>query len=562
LTTTFKFLDLVWWFMKFTVIIGGAAGEGVAQAAETFGKAMTRIGFYVFNYRDYPSLIRGGHNFNVVTFSSKRVNIHEETADVIIALNEETIKIHSKKLKNGGIIFHEKGLKAKGGFGIDTEGILGEIKCQNIIRNSIFLGAAMKYFDLGLDEINKVFREEYGKYLGPNIMASKRGYDEYRGRRKKVGRGAKGKKYFLTGNNGVGLGALKAGLDIYIAYPMTPATPVLHFLAEKQIQQDILVTQMENEIGVISAALGASYTGAKAMVGTSGGGFALMAETMSMQGISEIPLTVYLAQRTAPGTGVATYSTQGDLKFALNVGHGDFPKVVVAPGDAMESYQRTVEAIYLSEKYRLLSIILGDKHVGESNFTSDKIPRIKEMSARNIAKSVKGLKIYEMRGDGMSQRGIPGRGVLIRGTSYEHDEYGNTTEDPEIVKRMNEKRFRKWEKAKREIMTMEPLKVYGKGKTTIIGWGSTKGVIIDTIGMLENTRFVQICYLSPFPAKQLERIIRNSGKVILVENNVIGQLGDVISEQTGFRIKNRVLKYDSRPMTVEWLLPRIRRFLA
>ncbi len=413
---------------------------------------------------------------------------------------------------------------------------------------------------LGLEELNKIFKEKFGKYLGQNIMAAKRGYDEYIGKRINIGRGRKGRRYFITGNQAIGLGAIKAGLDIYVAYPMTPATPVLHFLAAKQKQHDILVMQMENEIAVINTALGASYTGAKAMVGTSGGGFALMAETMSMQGMSEIPLTVYLSQRTAPATGVPTYTTQGDLKFALNVGHGDFPRIVVAPGDAMECYKMTADVIYLAEKYRILSIIIGDKHVGESHFTHNKIPRTKP-AIRNITNPKKDFKIYELTKNGISPRSVPGKGVPIRGTSYEHDEYGFTTEDPEMTKKMNDKRWRKWEEVKKEVMKMEPYSIYGKGKITIVGWGSTKGAIMDCLKELKGVKFLKINYISPFPDKQVKRILEKSEEVILVENNVRGQLGEVIAEKTGYFIKKKILKYDSRPMDRDWLLPRIRRLI-
>ncbi len=547
--------------MDYTVIVGGRAGDGVAQAAETLGKTLTRLGFYVFNYRDYPSLIRGGHNFNVISFSKDPINSHREKTDVIIALNQETIKLHSKKLKKDGIILCEKGINAKKSVQIDSEKILEEIKAPKIIRSSIFLGVLMKYFGHDLKPLNKIFSERHGKFLGLNMMASKRGYDELKGKVKKIGKGRKGKRYFLTGNQGISLGSIKAGLDMYIAYPMTPATPVLHFLAQKQIKHDMLVMQMENEIAVVNAALGASFTGAKAMVGTSGGGFALMGETLSMQGIAETPLTVYLSQRTAPGTGVPTYSTQGDLKFALNVGHGDFPRVVVAPGDAAESYKRTAEAIYLAEKYRLLSIIISDKHIGESHYTFDNIPKLKKVDIRNIIKPKKDFKIYKLTKNGMSPRSVPQMGEFVRATSYEHDEHGYTIEDPEMTKKMNDKRYRKWKFAEKEIMKMEPLTIYGKGRTTIISWGSTKGAILDTMRDLRNVKFVQINYISPFPSKQISKILKSSKKVILVENNVTGQLGDVIAEKTGFMIKNKVLKYDSRPLTKDWLLPKLRRLV-
>ena len=316
--------------------------------------------------------------------------------------------------------------------------------------------------------------------------------------------------------------------------------------------------QLENEIAVINAALGASYAGAMTMVGTSGGGFALMGEAMSLQGMSEVPLVVYLAQRTSPSTGIPTYSTQGDLKFALNVGHGEFPRVVVAPGDAKESFYRTMEAFYLAYKYRILSIIISDKHLAESYYSFDDFekPRVKP-SRFIVAKPSKDYKSYKITKTGISVRAVPGQGPVVRATSYEHDEYGYTKEDAKWAVKMNDKRFRKVEYLKREIDKLEPIKIYGKGKNLIIGWGSTKGAILDALSSLKDFRYMQISYIKPFPARQVKREIEKSKSIVLVENNVTGLLGDVIAEQTGYLIKNKILKYDARPFSPSYIIKKL-----
>jgi 2-oxoglutarate ferredoxin oxidoreductase subunit alpha len=338
-------------------------------------------------------------------------------------------------------------------------------------------------------------------------------------------------------------------LDAYFAYPMTPATPVLHFLASKQAEHNITVVQPENEIAVVNASLGANYAGAMSMVGTSGGGFALMVEALSLQGMSEIPLVVYLASRPAPSTGVPTYTGQGDLKFAVNAGHGEFPRVVVAPGDAKEAFYRTMEALYLAYKYRTLSIILGDKHVGESNYTFDDFQAATVKPDKFLIKPSADYKSYALTDTGVSPRAVPGYGVPVLATSYEHDEYGHTREEAEWAVKMTDKRLKKWEHIRKEVGKLKPVSVYGKGENLIISWGSTKGAIIDALDELKGFRFMQVSYITPFPSAEVKKEIGNSKKVVLVENNATGLLGEIIAEQTGCAIKDKLLKYDGRPFT-------------
>lgn len=342
---------------------------------------------------------------------------------------------------------------------------------------------------------------------------------------------------------------------------MTPATPVLHWLAKRQLKYNILALQLENEIAVINTALGASFSGAKTMVGTSGGGFDLMTEAMSLQGMSEIPLVVYLAQRTGPSTGVPTYTAQSDLNCALYGGHGEFPRIVIAPGDPKEAILRTEEAFYLSSKYRILSIITSDKHLGESNYSFDKIEKSFLSPKRFILeKPNSDYKSYKITKNGISPRAVPGQGPFVRATSYEHNDYGYTIEDPYWTKLMNEKRLKKIPYLEKEIKKLKPTTLYGKGKNLIIGWGSTKGAILDSLPDLKNFRFLQISYIKPFPKEIVKKEIRKSKKVILVENNATGILADVIAEQTGCFVKNKVLKYDARPFTSEDVIEKISNF--
>lgn len=532
--------------MEKIILVGGKAGLGAARTSALLGKMFTQMGYYVFNYRDYPSLIRGGHNFNVLKISDKPVYSHDEEYDAILAFDQMTIDIHEKNLTKDGFIIGDKFLKSKKLLALDINKIVESINAPKVYGNDAMIGALIKTMGMDLDEAIITIEKEF-EDSDKAEKAFKMGY-EIADEKFKMCKCDGKKKSFLTGNQAITLGAIANNLDIYFAYPMTPATAVLHHVAEMQKKYNVLAIQIEDEIGAANAALGASYAGARTMVGTSGGGFALMTEAISMQGISEIPLVVYLSQRTGPSTGVPTYTEQGDLKFALNAGHGEFIRIVVAPGDADECLYRTAESLYIADKFRSLVILIGDKHVAENNYTVDKFT--KPMQTKRFIINPKGdYKSYAYTLDGVSPRAVPGQGPIVRASSYEHNEYGNTIEDAETTKKMKDKRMLKLKAIEKEIARLNPVSIYGKGKNLIVGWGSTKGAIIDALDKLNDFRFMQISYISPFPVEQVKKELEKSKKIILIENNQTGQLGQIIREQTGFEIKNKLLKYDGRPFT-------------
>ncbi len=543
--------------MRKTILVGGQAGQGVNKTSSLIGQIFNNLGYYVFIYRDYPSLIQGGHNFNVLTVSDKPVYSHRRSLEAIIALDDLTIEKHAASLVPDGFILgsaertsHPR-LIALDMASVSLPPSVGR-------ENNILIGALVKIWGLSLEVAFRAVEEEFSKT--EKIQAALDEGGQLVTLREKLPRlRNKRETYFFNGTEGVSQGAIAAGLDVYFAYPMTPATGVLHQLAAQQEKYGFLVGQLENEIAVVNAALGASFTGAKTMVGTSGGGFALMSEALSLAGISELPLVVYLAQRTSPGTGVPTYNSQGDLKFALQAGHGEFPRVVVAPGDAEEAFQRTIEAHYLSQKYHLLSIIMGDKHLAESHFSFDRIrvPRVKAERFL-LEKPAANYRSYQLTPDGISPRMVPGEGPLVRATGYEHNEEGYTSEEAEEIKRMNDKRWAKLPFLQKEVSRLQPVRTYGRGKNLIIGWGSTKGAILDSLTDLPGYRFLQISYLSPFPSQQVLAELEKAKKIVLVENNVTGLLGQVVREQTGVAIDRKVLKYDGRPFTPEDIIQKVR----
>jgi 2-oxoglutarate/2-oxoacid ferredoxin oxidoreductase subunit alpha len=491
--------------MRLNILIGGKAGQGINKISEIVSSVLVEYGYFTFNYRDYPSLIRGGHNFNVLSVSDKRIGSIESKLDVIIAMDEDTLKIHKKDLKSKGVIIGLNGFQDLG---------------RNL--NVAQAGALIKV--LGIDKKMLIDEIENQFHNKDSNAAAEKGYESQKEKfnLKKLDN----KILIKTGTQAIAQGAINSKIDLCIAYPMTPATGVLHELAGKAEKQGFKVFQPENEIAVVNSAIGASFTGAKTLIGTSGGGYDLMCEGLSFQGQSEIPLVCYLCSRPGPGTGVPTYTSQADLDIALRGGHGEFPRVVIAPGDPIECIEKTNEAFYLSEKFNALSIILSDKHLAESEFSSDKVPN--KILPVNVT------------------RKIPGK-EIVKSSSYESDKFGNTTESADITKQNAEKRIEKYKKIQEEVKKFEMIKIFGNknSKNLIIGWGSTKTSILDAIEG-EDFKFLQVLYMKPL-SDEIKKEMLKSNKIILVENNLTGQLGRLLREKTGMIIKNRILKYDGRP---------------
>jgi 2-oxoglutarate ferredoxin oxidoreductase subunit alpha len=492
--------------MRFTILFGGKAGQGPNILSTLLGQALISRGYFVFMNRDYQSVIRGGHNFNVITFSDEPIYSNESKADLIIAIDENTVNLHKKDLKKKGNIIYKEN---KGN--MYFAGRLYKTLCMEFE----VLEAQLKLIDR--------FEE--------NIKDARDGYNEETEVSCKVGY-VKKKLFFRNGNEGISGGAIKSGLDVYYAYPMTPATNVMSELAEKQIENNFIVLELENEIAVINAAIGSAITGAKTMVGTSGGGFDLMTEALSLAGIAETPLVIYMASRPGPSTGVATYTGQGDLDLVRHAGHGEFPRMIFSPGDPNESEELTNQAFFFSQRFGIPVIILSDKHLAESSYTTEE--KVKLFRSEKITE-------------------------LKRYNSYETDEIGNATENPETITKNVDIRNEKQKRINLEAERFSGYKVYGNknSKNVVVSYGSTKGAILDSIKELD-VKFVQVLYLEPFPEK-IKREIEGKN-IILVENSATGQLAKLIAEKTGIFIfdKNKILRYDGRPFLHDELSEEIR----
>lgn len=493
--------------MRLNIVIGGSAGQGINKVSEIVSNVLSSYGYYTFNYRDYPSLIRGGHNFNTLSISNEPIESQEARLDIITAMDDKTKELHKKSLKKEGLIISYEEFENEG---------------RNL--NIVLAGALIKVLGIPLEFLKKEIENQF-KDNKETLSSAEKGYNSKKNKYslKKLNN----KITILSGSQAIALGAINSSLDLYIAYPMTPATNAMHELAKDQLKNNLMVLQAENEIATASMGIGSSFSGAKVLIGTSGGGFDLMSETFSLQGISGIPLTVYLASRPGPGTGVPTYTAQSDLDIALRAGHGEFARVVIAPGNPTETIEATSNALFLSEKFKLLSIILSDKHLAESEFSSSIKP--------------KKTPLYKIN------RKLPGE-EIVKASSYESNKEGNSTESYSITEENANKRIEKYEKAKNYIIKNEEMiKIHGNknSKNLIIGWGSTSGAIKDAIKDLD-AKFLQVIYMKPLSPKIKEEM-QKAKNIILVEENVTGQLGRLLREKTGIKIENRLLKYNGRP---------------
>jgi 2-oxoglutarate ferredoxin oxidoreductase subunit alpha len=549
---------------RITFLIGGEAGQGITRSGSVLGKTLMRAGLQVFGANDYPSIIRGGHNFYILTASLRKVYSQDDRVDLVIALNKETVLLHQHELNEGGGIVYDKRIEFEVGeitredirlYPVPLTDIVAKVEGPSIMRNSVSLGAAIAIVGLDPKHLEGVIAEAFAgrtNIVESNVKAIRMGHDYAREHHEFDDRfkteESSPSRIMVTGSEAIALGAIRAGCQFYAAYPMTPASALLHYLISKDEDTGMVVLQAESEIAAVTMTVGASYAGLRSMTGTSGGGFCLMTEGFG--------------QRPGPSTGMATYTAQADLLFAIHASQGEFPRVVVAPGDVDDCFTRTIEAFNLAEKYQVPAIILGDKHLLESHNSTEPFTEKIEIDRGELYEAEEWAgeeyRRYRITESGVSPRIILGtRGATMLANGNEHDEYGFTTIDPLGVVAMADKRFRKSKGLADEISRLEPVKVFGTGDpdVTLVGWGSTKGPVLEALRLLERegigARFVQIVYMEPFPSKDFIKAMNGPGKSILLETNITNQLGRLIKEHTGFEFDNVHSKYNGRPYSPE-----------
>jgi len=527
---------------EFSILIGGRAGFGIDKSGAIISFIVNSLGYSVYTYRDYPSIIRGGHTFSIIRAAGGRISSHRNAVDYILALNQDTVALHKQRVKESSVIIYDADnvkcdgvCPVKNAVGISVSRILKEEAAPEIMRNTCIIGAFSKVAGIEWSIVEGVLRKEISKEIEINVKVARRGYDEV-----KTITAIKPVKRrslpLLTGSEAMGLGFLKAGLDTYIAYPMTPASLLLHFLAREAENFSIKVIHPENEIAVMLMALGFSYCGESVAVGTSGGGFCLMTEGLSFSGMAGLPVVIVLGSRPGPSTGLPTYTAQTELNFALSAGQGEFTRFVAAPSDAEDSYYWAAVSLNLSKRFGIPSILLTDKTICEGlfNFDIDSIKEIKDEVSSTSAF-------------------WPDRGAPIKVNSYEHDEYGITTEDPVKTVQMQNKRLLKTRSLAKELEKYETVKCCGnkESDTAILCWGSNRPVCEEVASSL-GLKVVSPVVLSPFPADAFKAALKGAKKIISVESNATGQLGSLINNY-GIKVDREILKYDGRPFSVDEL---------
>lgn len=548
---------------EISILIGGKAGDGIRQAGHTLARLLNRIGYRIFFYDDYPSLIRGGHNFSIIRASKKKIEAHKEKVDLIVALNQDAVEKHKHRLNSGGMILYDSEKVEARGVGVDFMGIVKELEGVPIMRNTAAIGALAKVLNIEWPVLESVMMDTIEKEVDLNIKIAQSAYNRVEKAWLSVPKLNQKMLPLVSGNEAIALGAVQAGLNMYIAYPMTPASAILHYLAEHEDDLGVVTIHPESEIGVALMALGAVYAGAKTMVGTSGGGFALMAEALSLSGQGEFPIVFVMVQRPGPGTGVPTYTMQGDLSFVIHSGHGEFAKVVLAPGNAEEAFYLTGLAMNLAWKFQIPSFVLSDKHLSESIFSFE--ADLDEVKPEDplLWDGQGEYKRYLDTQNGISPLAFPGNSkAIVKVTSYEHDEYGITTEESEQIVRMQQKRLRKKKTIENELSKHEQVKVYGnlESKTVLLCWGSTKGACVEVAEEL-GLKVVQPLVLEPLPIEPLRKVLSDADKIIDVEVNATGQLAKLLSAH-GICIDDMILRFDGRPFTVDFLLEKVKEVLS
>lgn len=566
------------------LVIGGPAGAGIEKSGKTLTQSFVRGGYYVFANVEHMSQIRGGNNYLRLRIDKKPHASHIEEIDVLIALDKVTIDEHLSEMVPGGVVVYDEGLvRLPEDFnsgdvkmiGVPLKKMATEQLGNPLMGNVISLGivCGLIEFDVSVIQkvLEKIFEKKGAEIIQLNAKAAQMGYDFAAEWAKdfpvKMRAGGPHHNMFLMGNDAFAMGALKAGCKYVGEYPMTPSSSILHFMATWAAEYGIVVKHTEDEIAACASVIGAGFAGVRSMAATSGGGFALMGEAIGLAGMNEVPCVIANVMRPGPATGLPTRTDQGDLRQVMHAGQGDAVKVVTLPGDVKECFEFGFEAFNIADKYQLPVIVCYDKHLGEGFYTVEpfsdeglKVDRGKLLTQEELDK-IEDYKRYLLTDDGVSPRSIPGlKGGIHRATSDEHDEYGDIFEGAENRKLMVEKRMKKVELALADCPAPE---LYGEAdaEVSFVTWGSCKGICLEAIELLAekgvSANVYQIKTAYPFHTEAVGEFLKSCKRPVLVEHNFTAQMGGLIAEHTGVLIKEKVLRYDGRPMTAKYVLDKV-----
>lgn len=563
--------------MKYLWKIGGEAGFGIMTTGLLFSTISSRSGYHVYDYTEYPSLIRGGHNTTDVLVSDGPATAIKQEIDMLVCLNKETYELHKDRLhKNSLVIYDSEQYDVETEcirIGIPFRRMKHELKARQIMINTIAMGATLALLEGDMELYYQMIRDEFSRkgdaIVDFNIKLAamgadhvKKQYSEYI--RPILTRRENEPQLVMTGNDAFSLACVMADCRMYVAYPMTPASTVLSSLAGWEKQTGMIVRHAEDEISVVNTALGSSMMGVRAAVGTSGGGFALMVESISFAGVAEIPLVMFLSQRPGPATGMPTWTEQGDLLFAVHAGHGEFPKIVLTPGDIHEMIDLTLRAFDYADIYQTPVIVISDKMLSESHqsWSKKEIMDLPVKHPEDRGKTVTETKQqpylrYRLTEDGISERLLPGAaGHFYQNNSYEHSEDSHTSEQAEDRLKQVHKRHQKT--VQYLANHFEAPRVFGsieEAELVFVSWGGNKNVILASQALLAEqgimTAYIHFTYIYPMHVDKVMAVLPQDKRMVLVENNSTGQFGKLLRAETGIHLDEKLLKYDGRPFMPE-----------
>ncbi|MFU8890449.1 MAG: 2-oxoacid:acceptor oxidoreductase subunit alpha [Anaerosomatales bacterium] len=559
--------------------IGGPAGFGIKAAGQTLARLFTRAGYETFDLTEYPSLIKGGHNNYHLRISSEEIFSHVEPVDILVALDRDTVALHLDELTEGAAIIYDPNDFDIGEVAgvpdtacavpVPLKEIVYEAGGIPIMRNVAALGAVLGHIGFPLDFLTRSIEQQFAhkppEIAEQNVACASAGYEHARDHEcafpyDMQPRDRDGERILVDGNEAAGLAALAAGMGLYCAYPMTPASSLLHFFAKHAEKHDIVVKHTEDEIAAMNMVVGGAFGGTRSMCATSGGGFSLMVEAFGLAGVSESAVVVGLFTRPGPATGMPTWTEQSDLRFAIHASQGEFPRVVLAPGDREDAFHLTWQAFNLADVLQTPVIILGDTYLSDNR---QSIPpfdtsRVEIDRGEIITEGeVEGYARYRVTDSGVSPRAIPGvKGAEQIVNSYEHDEhgYGAQGEDAGVRIAQNEKRMRKMDLARTLV---PPPAYYGPDDAdlSVLLFGSTKMPVREAAKWLErediSINIMQVVTVWPFPAEEVSEFLGRARRTAIIEGNFTGQLQSLVREHCLTDVDHTLHRHDGRPFSPE-----------
>lgn len=565
--------------------VGGPAGFGIKAAGQSLARVFAEAGFHCFDLTEYPSLIKGGHNTYHLRVSEAEIHSHVMPTDILVALDIATVALHAAELTEGAAVIYDPDT------GELPDGLLGDTVCRvavpltqivreaggiKIMRNIAALGATLGHMEYPIEGLLGSIRSQFShkppEIAEMNIAVATAGYEHAASAKcdfpfKLTAPATRPDQVMTDGNESVGLGALAAGVGLYCAYPMTPASSVLHFMAKHGESRGVVVKHTEDEIAAMNMVVGGAFGGTRSMCATAGGGFSLMVEAFGFAGVSESACVVGLFTRPGPATGMPTWTEQSDLRFAIHASQGEFPRVVLAPGDHTQAFDLTWRAFNLADQLQTPVILLGDSYLSDNRKTSPAF----DTSAVTIERgrlvdegAVESYMRYALADDGVSVRALPGvEGAVQLVNSYEHDEagYGAQGESAHVRTQQNTKRLRKEELARQLV---PPPERYGHPNpdVTIVCFGTTIMPVREALGWLadEGSRVaaIQLVTVWPFPAAQLTGLLEDAAHVLVIEGNATGQLEGLIREQCLITADSSLRRSDGRPISPELVYQKVK----